>query len=159
MTEPSAGGKLLLNHSPYATWRTSPMGLAGRDPIFFAQLASELEAFHPDSKEVVQDTCFGCHGVLGQRRYEGEGTAAGQCRSFTRSIVDAVPYPANNPLARYGALARDGVSCQACHRMVLGEPDMTLPENRCVAERQQRLNPRNEGFAKSFTGSFFVGPP
>ena len=38
---------LLVNLSPYGTWRTSPMGLAGRDPIFFAQLASETQTFHP----------------------------------------------------------------------------------------------------------------
>jgi hypothetical protein len=30
------------NVSPYAEWRVSPMGLAGRDPIFFAQLESEV---------------------------------------------------------------------------------------------------------------------
>ena len=27
-----------VNVSPYGEWRWSPMGLAGRDPIFFAQL-------------------------------------------------------------------------------------------------------------------------
>ena len=31
-----------VNVSPYTEWRWSPMGLAGRDPIFFAQLESEL---------------------------------------------------------------------------------------------------------------------
>ncbi|MGZ8779541.1 MAG: cytochrome P460 family protein, partial [Thermoanaerobaculia bacterium] len=31
-----------INVSPYTEWRWSPMGLAGRDPIFFAQLDSEL---------------------------------------------------------------------------------------------------------------------
>ena len=30
------------NVSPYGEWRWSPMGLAGRDPIFFAQVESEL---------------------------------------------------------------------------------------------------------------------
>ena len=30
------------NVSPYGEWRWSPMGLAGRDPIFFAQLESEF---------------------------------------------------------------------------------------------------------------------
>ena len=49
MTEPDPqNGSQLLNLSPYATWRSSPMGLGGRDPIFYAMLASETETFHPD---------------------------------------------------------------------------------------------------------------
>ena len=36
-----------INVSEYGEWRWSPMGLAGRDPIFFAQLASETGTFHP----------------------------------------------------------------------------------------------------------------
>jgi hypothetical protein len=161
MTEPSPDGKLLLNHSPYGSWRTSPMGMAGRDPIFYAQLASEVDKFHPQSTQLIEDTCFGCHGILGQRRFAVEGVDPGQCRSFSRSIVDAIPYPDDNPtaaLARYGALARDGVSCQACHRIALGDADMSLPENNCAAQRQKLLNPDNRGFAKTFTGSFFVVP-
>ena len=31
-----------LNVSPYGEWRWSPMGLAGRDPVFHAQLESEI---------------------------------------------------------------------------------------------------------------------
>ena len=31
-----------INVSEYTEWRWSPMGLAGRDPIFYAQLDSEL---------------------------------------------------------------------------------------------------------------------
>lgn len=48
MTAPVPQGEALSNLSPYATWRTSPMGLAGRDPVFFAQLASETPTFHPE---------------------------------------------------------------------------------------------------------------
>jgi hypothetical protein len=29
--------------SPYGEWQWTPMGLAGRDPIFYAQLESEIE--------------------------------------------------------------------------------------------------------------------
>ena len=62
-----------------------------------------------------------------------------------------------------GRLARDGVSCTACHRMVIGK-DATAkhadePQNACVLERQNALNSGLSGFAKSFTGSFLVGPP
>ena len=47
-------GNKLINMSPYGTWRNSPMGLAGRDPIFFSQLASETQTFHPDASPEVQ---------------------------------------------------------------------------------------------------------
>ena len=41
---------------------------------------------------------------------------------FTREMVNAVPWPADNPSAahaNYGMLARDGITCTTCHRMVL----------------------------------------
>ncbi len=168
MTRPATGehaGKL-LNLSPYATWRNSPMGLAGRDPIFFAQMASETQTFHPDAADVVANTCLGCHGIMGQRQFGIDNVLAGEdCGAFGRDLVDAVPYPPDNPLAEfadYGALARDGISCTTCHRMVLGEAataaNAGTPRNACVEQRQQFLNPDEEKFAKTFTGSFLVGP-
>ena len=167
MTEPGTN-TLLRNISPYATWRYSPMGLAGRDPIFFAQLASETDAFHPEFSNGIQDTCFGCHGVLGQRQFgiDRPRQSDGQCAPFLRDTVDAVPYPPRSAmakLAQYGALARDGVSCAACHHMVLGEKDSapvsSAPQNQCVKQRQAALNPGLSKLAATFTGSFFVGPP
>ncbi|MEJ0077112.1 MAG: cytochrome P460 family protein [Alphaproteobacteria bacterium] len=166
MTEPGNDNKL-VNISPYGTWRGSPMGLAGRDPIFFAQLASETGTFYKDSKPMVENICLGCHGVQGQRQY-GIDTAAndGVCEPFARSTVDAAPYPPSDPvaaLARYGALARDGVSCMACHRMALDAATIAKvrgePQNACVEERQKLLNRGLIGFAATFTGSYFVGPP
>ena len=170
MTRPNphtADGSPLLNLSPYGTWRSSPMGLAGRDPIFYAQLASETETFHPEIAALVETTCLGCHGVTGQRQFEIDRFAAsGECEDFSREAVEAVPYPADGPsadLAPYGALARDGISCTACHRMLVGRgpesPAMERPENRCLEPRQRLLNPEETGFAKTFTGSFLVGPP
>lgn len=166
MTMPNPHGEGLLNLSPYGSWRSSPMGLAGRDPFFFAQLASETNAFHPDSKGFVEDTCLGCHGVLGQRQFHIDTFAdTGQCEDFSRSMVDAVPWPHDNRSAgkaKYGMLARDGISCTACHRMALGKEAAAAeqrPENACVAERQASANPDNTGFARTFTGSFLVGPP
>jgi hypothetical protein len=167
MTEPGTDFRL-INNSPYGTWRGSPMGLAGRDPIFFAQLASETQTFHPALSEQIEDTCLGCHGILGQRQAAIDNRVqAGRCGEFPRSSVDAVPYPPpDDPvgqLARYGALARDGVSCSACHRMVLGKADATKygqqPQNACVLERQEALNPGLSSFARSFTGSFHTGAP
>ena len=167
MTRPNPQGDNLLNLSPYATWKTSPMGLGGRDPVFYAQLASETETFHPESSPLIQSTCLGCHGVAGQRQFEIDRHAeTGKCPPYLREINNAVPYPAGNPqahLADYGALARDGISCTACHRMLPGkgpeDPAIHRPENACVEERQEFLNPHNTGFAKTFTGSFLVGPP
>ena len=152
----------LLNFSPYATWRTSPMGLAGRDPIFFAQLASETQTFHPESTSLVETTCLGCHGILGQRQFQiDQYEKNGECSSFPRNIVNATPLD-NPEHANYGALARDGISCTSCHHMVLAEEDTKKyqgdPANHCVKERQATLNPHNQGFSKTFTGSFFVGP-
>src|SRR5690625_534652 len=167
MTQPSPHGDgLLLNLSPYATWRTSPMGLAGRDPFFFAQLASETQSFHPGSAALVEDTCLGCHGIQGQRQFHIDRfDTSGHCEDFTRAMVDAVPWPRDDPsapLANYGMLARDGISCTSCHRMALGEEAAGLldaPQNACVAERQALLNPDNHGFARTFTGSFLIGAP
>jgi mono/diheme cytochrome c family protein len=166
MTEPGPDDRL-INNSPYGTWKGSPMGLAGRDPFFFAQLASETETFHPTASKQIEDTCFGCHGILGQRQAAIDRRLSGKdCGTFSRSTVDAVPYPPDDPvsrLANYGALARDGVSCTACHRMVLGNDAAAKhghePQNACVLERQEALNPGLTGLAKSFTGSFLVGPP
>lgn len=166
MTMPGPDTKL-INLSPYGTWSGSPMGLSGRDPVFFAQLASERETFHPGSKAMIDDTCLGCHGVQGQRQFAIDRHAAtGACETIDREMVNAVPYPPGDPvsrLAKYGALARDGVSCAACHRMVVGKADADKhrhePQNKCVEERQAALNPGLTGFAKTFTGTFFMGPP
>jgi cytochrome c553 len=164
MTTPAPDGKM-VNLSPYGTWRTSPMGLAGRDPIFFAQLASETQTFHPAVSAQVQNTCLGCHGILGQRQGAIDAQAQLEpCPDFLRETMNAVPYPDNNPTAGFaalGALARDGVSCTACHRMVLGKADTAkfadAPQNLCVRQRQEALNPGTTDFARTFGGSFFVG--
>jgi hypothetical protein len=163
MTMPAGDGKL-YNFSPYATWRTSPMGLAGRDPIFFAQLASETQTFHAPISPLVQNTCLGCHGIMGQRQNAIDSPPTAACPNFLRETVNAVPYPDGNPSAHdapLGALARDGVSCTSCHRMVLGKAETAkyekAPQNRCVEARQKFLNPHDTGFARTFTGSFFVG--
>ncbi len=39
---PASAATSGANVSPYGEWRWSPMGLAGRDPVFFAQLESEF---------------------------------------------------------------------------------------------------------------------
>ncbi len=87
---------------------------------------------------MIQDTCLGCHGVQGQRQLAIDRHAAtGACGTLDRETVNAVPYPPDDPvsrLANYGALARDGVSCAACHRMVVGKRG-SGQASACAAER------------------------
>ena len=168
MTQPGPDGKL-INISPYGTWRGSPMGLAGRDPIFFAQLASETGNFHPESKETIENTCLGCHGIMGQRQHgiDTYDPATKACKPFARANLQNTPMnPKTDPvsaLANYGALARDGISCASCHHMVLGKHDTAKyqgePQNACIPAQQQAANPHFTDFAATFTGNFFVGPP
>jgi len=93
MTQPGPDNKL-INISPYGIWRGSPMGLAGRDPIFLTQLASETDTFHPDAVPMVEDTCLGCHGILGQRQFAIDThEKTGTCAPFARRIsVRSVRY-------------------------------------------------------------------
>jgi hypothetical protein len=117
-----------LNFSPYTEWRASMMGLAGRDPIFHAQLESE-KAMRPSQTGFFDNTCYRCHGVMGQRQVELD-----KHQPFQHSMVYALPGDAD---AKYGALARDGISCAVCHR--IAKEDL--------------------GKAATFTGLFKVDPP
>lgn len=117
-----------INLSPYTEWRASMMGLAGRDPIFHAQLESEKTRY-PTKAGFFDNTCYRCHGVMGQRQLELD-----KKQPFEHSMVFALP---DEPDGKYGALAREGISCLACHRMSkegLGKPE-------------------------SFTGQFKIDPP
>jgi len=127
-------GDVPVNLSSYGEWRYSMMGLAGRDPIFFAQLDTEstlhkhLEG-KPNGAAFVQDFCLRCHGVMGQRQFHIDN-ADHPNKLFIRNILQ-------DPQSKYGALARDGVSCTVCHHISadgLGEPS-------------------------TYTGLFNVGPP
>jgi hypothetical protein len=129
-----------MNVSPFGEWRWSPMGLAGRDPIFYAQLDSEIafvkNFFKGDPAKIaaktkaINNTCFKCHGVMGKRRLDDDHGGPNQ-GDFKPEFVMATyddPKPVDPKAYIYGALARDGVSCMACHRIVedavvKGEPD------------------------------------
>ncbi len=110
-----------VNLSAYGEWRSSMMGLAGRDPVFYAQLETE-RTLHPELAPRIDNLCLGCHGVMGQRQLAADTKGLGV---FTHDLIQATPDtdPAH---AGYGALAREGVSCTVCHRMAaegLGTPD------------------------------------
>jgi hypothetical protein len=112
--------------SPYGEWRWTPMGLAGRDPIFFAQLESEVELMRRDyaddprkSDEMVAeltDACLNCHGAMGKRQHDidhpGERFSVAD---VMRESTD--PHAVGDQHWQYGALARDGISCTVCHHM------------------------------------------
>jgi hypothetical protein len=148
----SAGQTQVLNLSPYAEWRASPMGLAGRDPVFFAQLESETNHL-PEHSTCIQQTCLRCHGVMGSRQLaiDTPGQGVDNCealypvpppagvpfgKEFTRDVVQQWPHSQQNGEQNYAALARDGISCTVCHRV---SPDSLGQEN-------------------SYTGNFVTGP-
>ena len=140
-----------VNFSPYGEWRVSPMGLAGRDPIFFSQLQSETNTL-PELSACIQNTCLHCHGVMGQREYALDNPDPSQpCKDlfavppppsvpfgkpFARKLVSQWQGTGKNPDAKYGALARDGISCAVCHH--IADEDL--------------------GQQTSFTGNFVTGP-
>jgi len=138
-----------INVSPYTEWRWSPMGLAGRDPIFFAQLDSELSYLDtiPDEptrtslKHSVINTCFSCHGVMGQRQHAIDHPG----QNF---VIDYILRTGSQPGAQYGALSRDGISCASCHHI---QRDVIPP-----AWNKSRL----EFFLENtITGKFQTGKP
>ena len=139
-----------LNVSPYGEWRWSPMGLAGRDPVFHAQLESELSQLGrelPAEKaraygNQVVNTCLRCHGAMGKRQHDfdrGVGDASWSTAANFQRDWFQLKDPAD-PHHKYGGLARDGISCTVCHAMVDDGLDLA-------------------GFlGSSITGQFKVGP-
>jgi hypothetical protein len=149
------GETQFVNLSPYAEWKASPMGMAGRDPIFFSQLQSETNNL-PELTDCIENTCLHCHGVMGQRQFALDNQEGGNdaCKGkelfavqppdevpfgdtpYTRDKVAQWPGSENNEDQLYGALSRDGISCTVCHR--ISETDL--------------------GDISSFTGNFVTGP-
>lgn len=101
-----------VNFSAYGEWRWSPMGLAGRDPVFFSQLDSELAFLkgNPAIQQSVIDTCMNCHGAMGKKSYAIERPGLPFQLAF---VYESNP---SAPGFKYGSLARDGISCMMCHR-------------------------------------------
>lgn len=154
-----------INVSPYGEWRWSPMGLAGRDPVFYAQLESELAYIDslPDKKtaqslrDTTVNTCFRCHGVMGKRQWDIDHRCdptdpvkpCNPAEPGRPQFKETFPQIADsaNPHFKYGALARDGVSCLACHR----QQPMKQP-----AGKQE--NPLKYFLEHGITGLFQTGP-
>jgi mono/diheme cytochrome c family protein len=116
---PIDGSPTGINVSPYGEWRWSPMGLAGRDPIFYAQLESEIELLRSEFKNpepyirATVNTCLSCHGGMGKRQFDIDhnNPFADFKLEFTRLTNP------EDPNFQYGSLARDGISCTMCHHV------------------------------------------
>ncbi len=143
-----------LHVSPYGEWRWTPMGLAGRDPVFFAQLDSELEMLKQEFDaataksmgEQLVHTCMGCHGVMGRRQFEMDHPHK---EKFSLDFVYAYPdhkNPGATKDSHYGALARDGISCVVCHRM--------QPQPQAEGDSRPYLQ---HFLTSSITGNFHLG--
>jgi hypothetical protein len=140
------------------------MGMAGRDPIFHAQLELERNIARrqpglADRGACLDNLCLHCHGGAGARQYniDTAGQASGnRCDDFLpppserrAADLDGKPFThdmlmawrdESPALARYGGLARDGITCTLCHRAA----DVDLDQ---------------ANLAKTFTGNFRTGPP
>lgn len=138
--------------SEFGEWRWSPMGLAGRDPIFHAQLESEMAILVEDAKQpeksglkgplketqqAVTNTCLSCHGAMGQRQLTIDAHRGG--RDLDKNFkVDYFYYSEQLQASEkqsaqekkyheYGELAREGISCMICHR--IEQPDAKAVSN------------------------------
>ena len=110
--------------SPWGEWRWSMMGLAGRDPIFFSQMETEIGVHALPggdfSAEDIQNFCLRCHGVMGQREFNSDNPG----ENFTLDKV--LTHNEDDPNKHYGSLARDGVSCMVCHQ-IQDQKDFPIP--------------------------------
>ncbi|MCB1050824.1 MAG: hypothetical protein H6510_05420 [Acidobacteria bacterium] len=135
------------NLSEYGEWRWSPMGLAGRDPIFFAQIESEMVYLQRDAKrnptplvgslednmQAVVNTCTSCHGAMGQRQLAIDAESNPHLDPnfkidymfLAPRISSKQPEPPDHEAmyVKYGQLGREGVSCAICHHIDKPSPD------------------------------------
>ncbi|MEZ4925524.1 MAG: hypothetical protein R3A50_04560 [Saprospiraceae bacterium] len=131
------------NVSEYGEWRWSPMGLAGRDPIFYSQLETEMVLLERDAKkggllkgslkdnqDQVTNTCLSCHGSMGQRQLTIDARTDKTLDPvfkvdyvYLSQLLSAkTPEPENYRYHKYGELAREGISCLTCHHMTAPDP-------------------------------------
>ncbi len=136
------------NVSEYGEWRWSPMGLAGRDPIFHSQLESEMailadnEKNHPEqlkgklkpTQQAVTNTCLSCHGAMGQRQLAADAKNNSQLDAnfkvdyfyledaLTKAALKKQHKAGTLAYDKYGDLAREGISCMVCHHIDAPDP-------------------------------------
>jgi hypothetical protein len=142
-TDPNYGHG--YNVSEFGEWRWSPMGLAGRDPIFHSQIESELALLDAEfppakatpAKAALLNLCLSCHGAMGQRQLAHDAHA-GRTSTITGKPLDPnfkLEYfglttaldakglkQKDYEYHEYGNLAREGVSCTICHHIDPPDP-------------------------------------
>jgi hypothetical protein len=142
-----AGSKDGFNASEYGEWRWSPMGLAGRDPVFFAQAASERSFFSaPAQKQTVVNICMNCHGAMGLKSYYLDHGLDPNNPPTTGPVLFNADWPflrdAKDPGFQYGGMARDGISCAVCHHMAPPpQADLTWFLNNYTNGRYKETDP------------------
>jgi len=118
------------NLGQFGEWSRSMMGLAGRDPIFFAQLQSEItihDGTTPKkglahlSADAIEDTCLKCHGAMGQRQFHIDLTNGAKGDTLFK-MKDMMRIPGHGEKStkeqlKNAALGRDGISCMVCHQI------------------------------------------
>ena len=111
---------LAANWSIFGDWSASIKALAGRDPVFLAQVEA-TRGLSPNQPAAIDNLCLRCHSPLGQRQAEQVHLPFNHYMLYSTPAGSGYtsPFP-GEPLtgpryAVYGALARDGVSCSACH--------------------------------------------
>lgn len=115
------------NFSPFGEWSASLNGLSGRDPVWHAQVEFERR-LRPGLARFTTRTCFSCHGPMAGRQLAIDGRQekfdiemfyatpeSGDGR--TRDRDSNIGPHSSAEFAKYGALARDGVSCAVCHQV------------------------------------------
>lgn len=147
-----------LHISPYGEWRWTPMALSGRDPVFYAQMESELAILkqrYPSEKAEMlsrnmQKTCLGCHGAMGKRQHDIDHGDTPRDMFKLEDVYqkELNPHAAEFEDSKYGGLARDGVSCVVCHRI--------QPRPQPADDDRSYLE---HFLATSITGNFFLGEP
>lgn len=168
MFVPNQNGKAKdgFNISEYGEWRWSPMGVAGRDPIFHSQLESEMAYLIRDngltpsplkaplqaSQDATANLCLSCHGAMGQRELQADAKVNKDLDPNFKPEYFYLEDPVTDKIyehqmdagalaySKYGALAREGISCMVCHH--IDAPD---------AEAVKNWKPKPEWLSKKAT--------
>lgn len=112
--DPHTAEHAFYNLSPYSEASASLMMRSARDPVFLAQMEYERERY-AKAGDKVSDFCLQCHAPMGRRAFAEAGKGP-----FREEILHTRP---GDPEAVFGSLARDGVSCNVCHRLEVPAPD------------------------------------
>lgn len=85
------------NVSPAENWRATMMANSAKDPMWQAKVAHETSVNPAHANELV-NKCTSCHAPLGRFEAQHDGI-----ENYTMTMLNS------------DSLARDGVSCMACH--------------------------------------------